>query len=325
MDEIAMYLREAYMYIAEMKETTLSDIFFENMIGAEDDPQEKASSGALNSLKKAFQKLIDFVKNMIEKISNNIRNLFASKSEKEDYQKAKKNIQENPEIANMTVETTDFSKYEKIYDDGIKELDDEMKKDEPDIARVQEVMDKVSDQIQDLDGARNEVAKKAAMTVTMKMLVKIADRDVECAKAINHALNSQLLNINKAEKILGKSETAKYKKQIKRYADNCLFHRAKAKLLGYKHATLEKISKKQIKTILSFTNLDENLNIKNGKKFAVTPVSAVKGAIKHPKLTYDVLKGGTGIRAYKAAKQGSGIQESAEYESDTYKPKVYGT
>ena len=140
MDEIAMYLREAYMYIAEMKETALSDIFFENMIGAENDPQEKASSGALNSLKKAFQKLIDFIKNMIEKISNNIRNLFASKSEKEDYQKAKKNIQENPEIANMTVETIDFSRYEKIYDDGIKELDDEMKKDEPDIARVQEVI-----------------------------------------------------------------------------------------------------------------------------------------------------------------------------------------
>lgn len=296
MDECALYLIEALEYTDAIVDISLADSFFENSAEAQEinDRNEAASQGAIASIKKAFQKLINAIKTLIKNFTDFIKNKLMTKSQKDEYKKVKAEIRSNPELAKEEVTIEDFSQYEKIYDDALKEINNEMLKPEPDPQKIPTLMETMSNKIRNLKGLGGDVAKRAAVVVPLKLAVDIADKNVLCAQAISAAMNSELVSLEQAEKILGDKQVVRYKKKIEKYAKNGIFHRAKAKILNHKQATLKSVLTSQVSTILSFTNLDKNRKLKDGKPI-ISKGSVVKGAIKNPRFTSDIVGGPKGV------------------------------
>lgn len=296
MEKSRSYLIEAFEYADAIVDISLADSFFEASAESQEinERNEIASQGAISSIKKAIRSLIEFIKDLIKKFSDFIKNKFMTKSEKDEYKKIKEEIRSNPELGKEEVTIEDFSQYEKIYDDTLKEINNEMSKDDPDPTKIPTFMEGLIDKINNLKGVGSNAAKRAAVVVPLKLAVDIADKNVLCAQAINAAMNTELINLEQAEKILGNKQVARYKKQIQRYAKNGVFHRAKAKILSHKQATLKSVLTSQVKTILSFTNFDKGLKLKKGKP-VINKGSVIKGTVKNPRFTSDVLGGPKGM------------------------------
>ena len=296
MEKSRSYLIEAFEYVNAIVDISLADSFFEASAESQEinERNQMASQGAISSIKKAVRSLIEYIKSLIKKFSDFIKNKFMTKSQKDDYKKVKEEIRSNPELGQEEVTIEDFSQYEKIYDDALKEINNEMAKEDPDPTKIPTFMEGLVDKINNLKGVGSNVAKRAAVVVPLKLAVDIADKNVLCAKAINAAMNSELINLEQAEKILGNKQVARYKKQIQRYAKNGIFHRAKAKILSHKQATLKSVLTSQVRTILSFTNFNKALKLKKGKP-PISKGSVIKGTVKNPRFTSDVLGGPKGM------------------------------
>lgn len=321
MDECASYLIEAIEYTNAIVDISLADSFFENSAEAKEinDRNEVASQGAINSVKKAFQALINAIKTLIKNFTDFIKNKIMTKSEKEEYKQVRAAIRSNPELGNTKVKIDDFSQYEKIYDNTLKEINDEMVKQEPDPQKIPSIMDAMSNKIKNLATVGTDISKRAAIVVPLKTAVDIADKNVVCAQAINAAMNSELISLEGAEKILGNKQVAKYKKKIERYAKNGMFHRAKAKILKYKQATLKSVLKQQIDTIRSYTNLNERFKAPTGTS-PVTTGSVIKGSINNLQFTSDVVGGPKGaIKVAKASKVIRGATKVASASTNVAK------
>ena len=70
MDDCALYLAEALEYADAIVEIPLADSFFENSAEVKEinERNEIASSGAIASIKRAIQKLINTIKTLIKNI-----------------------------------------------------------------------------------------------------------------------------------------------------------------------------------------------------------------------------------------------------------------
>lgn len=281
MDDCILYLSEALEYTNAIVDVPLADLLFENSDEAKEvnERNEMASKGAIASIKNAIQKLITTIQTLIKNFTDFIKNKFMSKSDKEAYKEIRDEVHSNPELAKEKVSIEDFSQYEKIYDEALKKLNNEMLKKDPDTETVPTIMETMTKEIQQLKGVGGEISKRAAVVVPLKTAVDIADRNVICARAISAAMNSELVSLEQAKKTLGDKQVARYKKKIEKYAKNGIFHRAKVRLLNRKLSTLESVLKSQVNAILSFSNLDRNRR-SNKKKPIVTRGSIIRGAIK---------------------------------------------
>jgi hypothetical protein len=246
----------------------------------------------MSSIKKAIESLIGMVKGMIENIKNFFKEKFMSADERQRYKEFKQMVKSDPELAKQKVTITDFREYEKAYDEAIKELEKEAAKDQTaemlDDA-AEKITKELSDKINDLASKGKDTATRASLAVTLDTAIQIADRNTACAKAINFALESELIKLDAVEKQLGEKEAQKFKKKINRLANAGFVHRHIVKLLHRKEMTLEAILKNQAKTLLSYTN------VKDGKlekgKLPIDTTSVMNGAIKNPKLTSKALGG----------------------------------
>lgn len=295
MDITLEYIMEAQHYIDNFIEISLADSFFEDTNDAKSaiEHNESMIKGALNALKKAVKALIQKVKDAIESLADFFKTMSLPKDERERYKEFKAEIKSNPQLANIKITIDDFREYEKIYDEVLKTIDDEIKKEESkkEPSFFENLISNMSKKLKEISKTGGEYASRAAAAVTLNTAVDIADKNVLCARAINAALKHELVSLEEVEKVLGKKEVAKYQKKIQKYANNGFLHRMKVKILYRKKATLESVLKKQRKQILSYTNIDpDTLEIKNGKSVA-SKLSLAKGVVKNPKLTTTIMGG----------------------------------
>lgn len=294
MDTTLEYIMEAQCYIDKFIGISIADSFFENTDEAKEanEHNKQMGTGAIGALKKAVKALIQKVKDAIRSLTDFFKTMAMPKDERERYKKFKAEIKASPELGKMKITIEDFREYEKVYDEALKMIDEQMKNDN---AKDPSVLDKIiadmSEKLKKLADSGKDIASRAAATVTLNTALDIADRNVLCARGINSALQTELVSLEEVEKVLGEKEVAKYQKKLQKYANNGFLHRMKVKILYRKKATLEAVLKKQRNQILSYTNIDPNtLKIKKGKPI-VSKGSIYKGTLKNPKDTVKILGG----------------------------------
>lgn len=256
MEKSLFYLNETYSYLNSMVDISLADSFFEEADEVTNaiKQNEKAQTGAIASLKKLFASLIETVKKYIQKFTDWIKTKFMQKEERERYAQFKEYIKQHPEIAQEKISIPSFKEYEKVYGDAIKGLEKENAKSNP----SEEAMKKVAEKLSKTLDTMGKTGKKAAMYVTLDTAIKIADKNVISARAINSAMQAELIDLQNIEKELGSAQAIRFQNKIQRYAKNGVFHRLKVGILGRKNRTLEACLSKQINKLLSFTNYKSN-------------------------------------------------------------------
>lgn len=292
MDESLSFLLEARSYVESFIDVSLADFMFEETeeMKEKNEQNEKAKTGALNALKNAFSKLIEMVKNTIERIADFFKERMLSKEEKERFKEFKEMVKKDPELAKQKVTIADFRDYEKAYDEALKELENEAKKENPSNEIGKQIIEKLNEELKRITEKGSGIATRAAMSTTLDTAIQIADRNTQCAKVINTALKAELISLESVKKELGEKEVAKFEKKIERLSKAGFLHRWKVKILHHKENTLEAILRSQFKKFLSFTNIGKNGKVKPGKSIVDTG-SILKGTAKNSKLVSDALGG----------------------------------
>ena len=285
MDMSLEYLLEAQGYIEQFIDIPFSDAFFE-----EEDKNAEAKTGAISSIKKAIKVLIDKVKEAIKDLLDWVRSKFMSKEEKEEWSKFRAQVKSNKELGDTQITVETWEPYEKLYDDMIETIDEEQRKDEPDLGKINSKMSLFEEGIKTLGTKGKDGTTRALSVMSLRTAVDIADRNAICAKAINAALESELVDLEEIEKIVGTEQLQKYQNKIRKYANNGFLHRMKVKLLYRKKATLKAVMNKQKKAVLSYTNIGKDGKLKEGKSI-ISSGSLRKGGLKHPVYTKDLLGG----------------------------------
>lgn len=285
MDMSLQYLLEAQGYIEQFIDIPFSDAFFED-----EDKNKEAKNGAINSIKNAIKVLITKVKEAIKDITEWIHTKFMSKEEKVKWDAIKSKVKSDKDLGDTKITIEQWEPYEELYDDAIKTITEEQNKEEPDMNKINSKMATFEAGIKSLGGKGKDAASRAISVMSLRTLVDIADRNAICAKAINMALQSELVNLEDMEKSIGSKQLQKYENKIRRYANNGFLHRAKVKLLYRKKATLKAVMNKQKRAILSYTNIDKDGKLKDGKSI-VSSGSLRKGGISHPLYTKDLVGG----------------------------------
>ena len=335
MDVILESLKEAQSYIDMMEDLPLYDTFFKE---GEDDKEEVASEGAFAAIKKAFEKLIQLVKDMLHSIKDFFASMFLSKEEKEKYKEFKRRVKTDPNLKGQKVFMEDWKEYEKIYNEALKKLEEESKKSTFNAEIANDVLEWTSDKLKALGDKYGEVAKRAAYSVALDTAIDMADACQLAAQGMEGALNLELVSLEKVEKELGEKKAKKFKKDLESAAKNGLFHRIKVALFKRKTATLSGIAKKQAKRLLAFTNLevdDKKLKVKDGKKIIDTK-SIQKGVISNGDVTVDALGGvkntaataaglaQTAIEAEKLKRKGIKAVKEAKRKKDQARDFIFG-
>ena len=321
MDESAQVLSEAFECLGQMQPISLTDMVFEKSADAKEISEKNDSlvKKSINAIKKAITAIIDALKKLVNKFSEGVSKLFTGKK-KDEYKKACEAIRKNPELAKQVVEVETFGPYEKIYDKAIKELDDEMKKEDPDPQKIPKIMEAVQAELNGLKDDAGSVGKRVAVATSLKALTEMANKNATAARLLNMSIRREVINLEGAREVLGDKAVARYEKKIRKYARNGVFHRAKAKLLHYKEQTLLDVMNQQYNTLLHFTNAGK---IKEGRA-PITRVSVAKGAVRHPFMAKDILKGtGDGqdteniVDLSRASKQA--VKDAAKFKNDASK------
>ena len=286
MREAEYYLMEAQFCIDSFVDVSLAEAFFEDTDEAKEKitTNEKAKTGALGALKKLFDRLVQLVKDCIDKLTTFFQTRYMDADEKKRYLEFKQMVKNDPELKNKKVTVIDFREYEKAYDAALKAIEEEAKKENPTEEAMKKIMDELTDTIK-------HIAERAALSVTMDTAIEIADKNTMCAKGINLALQHENVLLNEIRKELGDARAYKFEKKIDKLSKKGLLHMWRIRLFHRKEATLEAILKKEKNRILSYTNIDKDRHkLKKGK----SPVSAgsiLKGAAQHPTLFSDAVGG----------------------------------
>jgi hypothetical protein len=287
MDEAYFYLREAQAYIDSFIDISLEDSFFEATEEAKkaNINNQKATTGALGALKNAFDALIELVQTIISSIGNFFKSLFSG-SERKQYDDLRKKIKNNPELGKQRVKVEDFEEYDKCYEQALKELENELKKDDPSVENSNAIVEKLQASLEKL---ATEKASRVAYVTTLDTALDIADRNTTLAKAMNYALEKELINLEDVRKKLGDKEVDKFEKKMKKLSNAGIIHRIYVNTIKKKENSLEGVLKRQAKRLLDFTNIS-NGKFKEGEAI-VNKGSVIKGALKHPVYTTKVLGG----------------------------------
>ena len=289
MEEVLRYINEAQYYIDSFRDISLADSFFEEseMDKEINKDNEKAKTGALASLKKAFGKLVDLVK----KLYNNVKEFFAqkfmNKEDKKRFNEFKALVKSMPEYSKVKVTIEDFRAYEKAFNEAEKELESASKKEDFNETIANGIIDRLNKALNNMADKATGLGKKAVLETTLSTALDIADRDALAAKAIDVALETEIISLEEIEKELGAKEAAKFEKKIKKYARDSIFHRAKVRIFYRKTSTLQAVLKKQVKTIMSYTNIKDG-KLKEGK-LPVDRASIAKGVLQHPVKTSKIV------------------------------------
>jgi hypothetical protein len=275
MEEVDYNLALAQSYLESYVDRSVADSFFEA-----DDENDKAGEGARSALQKVFAKLKEIVQKILDAIKNFFDYAFLTKEEKQRYNELKAALKQDKELANTKITVEDFKVYEKLFDESLKELENEAKKDNFDEDKANKVLEKLEIALKKTGEKAAQAGKRAAMSVGLTAAVDLADNCEIAAKGMKFALDNEIATLDSLEKELGGQRVKKAKKNIDSAAKNSIFHRAKVKILRKKCNTLSDLAKKEKKKILSFTNLDEHGHLKAGKKLPVTPGSVNAGASK---------------------------------------------
>lgn len=287
MDDSLIYLRESRDYLNMIIPISLADSFFEDTDENKEinENNNKAKSGALASLKKAFATLIAAIKQSIANIANFFQEKFMSSEDKEKYKKFKEMVKSNPEFGNMKITLVNFREYEKAYDEALKQLDEEAKKEEPSETISSKIVEALQEKIDNITKKTKEIGARVAASMTLSTAIDVADRNKQMAQAINFALKQELVSLEKISDQLGEAETAKFEKKINKLSKQGFVHRTIVKVLKRKELTFKAVLRDQMKKILSYTNID------NKDKPIITAGSVAKGIVKNPKLSSDALGG----------------------------------
>lgn len=296
MDEVLRYISEAEEYIASYQDISLADSFFES---DETDKNEEASEGAISALRKAFNRLIEIVKEIIKSVKDFFESKFMDPEEKKRYKEFKQMVKADPALKNTKVFIEDFREYEKIYDEALKELEEASKKDNFSTEVVDKIKEGCLKALKQLNDTYGDTAKRAAHSVAMSVAIDLADSCQLAAIAMNTALNSELVSLEEAEKSLGDKKVKKFKKDMEAAAKNGIFHRAKVFLLRRKCDTLAALAKKEAKRITSFTNMDEKGKLKKGEKL-VDSKSITKGMVHNIDTVSDAVGPDDAVKTAKA-------------------------
>lgn len=285
------YFVEAEECLNSIVPISLADAFFEETDEAKDivKNNEKFYTKAINAVKNAITVLIRKVNELIDRMANFFKSQFMSADEKARFKKFKEKVKSNPELAKTRVTVEDFRQYEKVYDEALKKLEAEANKPFPSNEAAQAIVETLGKELERISATASDVGKRAAMSMTLSTAIDVAEANITCAKAINAGLKLELISLKEIEKELGSKEVAKFEKKIEKLSKKGFLHRWKIKVFHKKEATLEGILRKQVKKILSFTNIDSKGKT-NGKPI-IDGDSIMKGAIKNPKLVIDAAGG----------------------------------
>ena len=291
MDIALQCFMEAQSYIDSFYDIPLSDMIFEETEEVKEkiEHNEKAKNGALSSIGKMIDALINMVKELMNKITNFIREGFLSKDERAKYKNFKEMVKSNPDLASKKVTIEDWRAYEKAYDDALKKLEEEANKPNPSLDIANGIVEALSKTIESYASEGTDIAARVAIQTTLDTAIDIADKNVTCAKAINFALQNELIKLDNIKEQIGEKEVAKFEKKIDRLSRAGAIHRIRVKLFNRKEATLQGILKKQFNRLLSYTNI-KNGKLEDGKPIA-DKKSLLKGMSKNPKFTTQALGG----------------------------------
>ena len=266
LDEILFHVRQAYSYSESFIDINICDFMFEN-----DDETNKeiidnndgVIAKAFGHIKKAVSLIIEQLKKLSDRLRDFISKVFMSSKQKALLKNAKKNLQNNPQLASIQVDCPTYKEYEVIYDDTLKMIDKEMKKENPSekaysdiINGMNKKLDKVKNVGNDISNATKEVSKRTGDLITLNTLVDVADKNYIHAKSINEKINKEVNILNSMTESLGEKEVNKFKKKVNRYSKNTIGHRIKLSVLRKQEQTLEDVAKLQIRKILSYTNIN---------------------------------------------------------------------
>ena len=204
MEEVLRYINEAQYYIDSFRDISLADSFFEESeIDKEiNKDNEKAKTGALASLKKAFGKLVDLVK----KLYNNVKEFFAqkfmNKEDKKRFNEFKALVKSMPEYSKVKVTIADFRAYEKAFNEAEKELESASKKEDFSESTANGIIDRLNkalnnDNLEMLENERIEKFENEIADIIVCCLIVSGYSMIDIEKALNRVMEKNRLRAEK--------------------------------------------------------------------------------------------------------------------------------
>lgn len=213
-----------YEIIFEAVSPDVQDKIFKN---------EETGEKSVGFIQKAINAIIALIQKVLSPIKDFIDRFTMSGAEREAYEQFKQEIAKDPKLRNRKVSVSDFRTITSNYDKMIAEVDKEIKAVKADPNRsIDETVKKVTDFISGTVSATTAI-------VGVDMATKIADSNIEMAKAIQNVLNEEKSIMDTLSKQLGKKDAKKFKKDIDAAAKNTALHRLKVSLFRKKYDSLQ--------------------------------------------------------------------------------------
>lgn len=308
MDAAQYHIENAMAYVEMLADPSLM-IFSEASTPAE--AEQKATIGFIESIKKAVANIIEMIKDAISNITTFVQFQFLSKDDKEKYRKFREVVKSDPELKNTKVTIVAWKEYEAVYEAALKKA--EARKHIINTEMANTIYEEMKSNVQALMGTGTKAGTRAATSVTLDMAMDIADQSSYAAKALKYALDKELVSMEAIANTLGDKRADKFKSHVDTAAKATIWHRLKVKILKHKTNTVNKVGKKYMKKIMSFSNF------KNGKlpkgKAPVSAGSIARGMLMNPTLTRDVIGADTVGDGLSAGIKGAYNAKRFEYDA----------
>ena len=228
---------------------------------------------AIDAVKSLINKLITMVKDFIDRIT-------LKGEEKAAFEKYRKMCAEDPSLKNKKVTVQDFRQKQQQYNELLNEVEKEIKKSEAEEGYpVDNVIKKITDKAKNIAGSTGVIMSADAA-------MKIAESNVQAARVLNGALNTDYGLMDKLSKALGEKDASKFKKRVGAAARNTKLTRLKIHIMRRQYDSIQDCVKSTLASVLNpMSSVTKHL--KNNEDTAaarrVVINSAKKGAINAAK------------------------------------------
>ena len=270
LDECLYYLKEAQDYLSLYSEIDPYEEIFEaykpeTQIKVQQ--SKKAKSGVMGSLEKAGRA----IKEMIQRIIDSIKDFFdkrkMDKTERQAFEEYKAACAKDPSLKNKKILVRDFREVTKKYNSILKEAEEADRKIAMDKAvNTDALFKKMTDFCK-------ETANGVKVSVGCEAALNMASSSRELAQEMYKSLKQDQELEDKLIKAIGKSETARFEKQMKSLGKRFSLHRMVMKVKGTysksveegidnTFSTIEDMIKGTTKIVGTTKDLDNDIAVK---------------------------------------------------------------
>lgn len=213
----AWYCLEMYDKLqSEIEPLTAYEVIVESIsdpaIKSKDERNNQKEQQSENFISKFFNTILTLISNLITSITNFVSLTFMKPEERKRYEEMKRIRDNDPRLKGKSFTVYDFRKIEKEYDDAERRIQETIQK------AKRGIFDGIDDVVKSVKNLVSKDLKGIVSVVAPSVAMKLASSNLEVAKGIRSSLENDKRLMKELEEQIGKRQTKKFMKDIKRAA-----------------------------------------------------------------------------------------------------------